>query len=87
MEKLDVTRLSSKGQIVLPQGIRTKLHLQEGERFFVIGERDTVILKVIERPVLERAKKLLKESRAWAKKVGLKQSDVDAAVKRVRSRS
>jgi AbrB family looped-hinge helix DNA binding protein len=88
MEKLEVTKLSSKGQVVLPQAIRQKLHLEEGEKFVVIGERDTIILKKIERPdfAFERARKLLKQSREWAKKVGLKQKDIDQAIREVRSK-
>ena len=85
MESLEVTKLSSKGQVVLPQAIRRKLHLIEGVKFIVIGGGDTVILKRIEMPSLLRAKRLLEKSQAWAKKAGLKPSDVKAAIKNVRS--
>ena len=87
MEQLEVTKLSSKGQVVLPQAIRQKLHLGEGEKFMVFCDKDTVILKKIERPVIERFKELLKESRAYAKKAGLTQADVKEAIRRVRSQS
>jgi AbrB family looped-hinge helix DNA binding protein len=85
MEHLEITMLSSKGQVVLPEAIRLKLHLSQGEKFIVLGEKDTVILKKIERPALERAKKLVKESRAWAKKAGLTQADLKEAIRKVRS--
>ena len=85
MEQVEITKLSSKGQLVLPQEIRRKLHLEEGEKFFVFCDNDTVILKKIERPVMERFKNLLKRTRAYAKKAGLTQADVDGAVKHVRS--
>ena len=84
MEYLEITKLSSKGQVVLPQEIRKRLHLEEGEQFFVLGDKDTVILKKIERPSFERAKELVKKSRAWAKKVGLTHAHVEEAIKRVR---
>ena len=87
MEHLEVTKLSSKGQVVLPLGIRNKLHLEEGEKFIVLAERDTVILKKIERPVLGRAKALLQKSRAWARKVGLTSAEVKTAIRKVRSES
>ena len=87
MEHLEVTMLSSKGQVVLPQAIRHKLHLTQGEKFIVLGEKDTVILKKIERPALERAKMLVKESRAYAKKAGLTQADVKEAIRQVRAQS
>ena len=87
METLEVTKLSSKGQIVLPQAIRRKLHLVEGERFIVMCDKDTVILKKIERPVMERFQALLKESRAYAKKSGLTQADLKEAIRKVRAQS
>ena len=87
MEILEMTKLSSKGQVVLPQAIRRKLHLTEGEQFIVMCDKDTVILKKIERPVMERFRELLKESRAYAKKEGLTRADVKEAIRRVRAES
>jgi AbrB family looped-hinge helix DNA binding protein len=87
MDKLEVTKLSSKGQVVLPQSIRRKLRLEEGEKFIVLAERDTVILKKLERPAREQAKKLIKASQAWAKKVGLTQADLNRVIRDVRKAS
>ena len=87
MEPYEITKLSSKGQVVLPQGIRKKLNLEEGEKFFVFYDNDTVILKKIGRPVFERAKELVRQSRAWAKKVGLTPADVKTAIRKVRSQA
>ena len=85
MDNFEITKLSSKGQVVLPQDIRKKLCLEEGERFFVFYDNDTVILKKIERPAFNRAKELVKKSRAWAKKVGLTSADLRVAVRKARS--
>ena len=82
-----MTRLSSKGQVVLPQSIRKRLRLTEGAKFVVIGEGDVVILKKLEVPGREQLKELLKESRAYAKKTGLKKADIAKAIKQVRARS
>ncbi|MBI4352801.1 MAG: AbrB/MazE/SpoVT family DNA-binding domain-containing protein [Candidatus Omnitrophica bacterium] len=85
MEELEVTKISSKGQVVLPLAVRNRLHLSEGEKLIVFCDNDTVILKKIERPVMERFKELLKKSRAWAKKVRLTPADVEEAIRYVRS--
>lgn len=85
METLEVTRLSSKGQVVLPQAIRKRLRLTEGARFVVIGSEDTVILKRLEEPTREQAKELLKASRAYAKRVGLTPEDLKRAVQRAKA--
>ena len=87
MESFEVTKLSSKGQIVLPQTIRAKLGLDIGMKFIVLAQGDTVILKKISLPTLAHAKQLLVASQAWAKKVGLKKSDIKDAIRRVRADS
>ena len=60
MEAVEVTKLSSKGQVVLPQAIRDRLGLETGAKFAVIGEGDVVILKKLEVPGREQLKQLLK---------------------------
>ncbi len=86
MEKMEVTSLSSRGQIVIPQGVRDKLHLHEGEKFIVIGEQDTIVLKKLEAPSFKGFDQLLQKTRAFAKKKGITSADVDEAIKEVRSR-
>jgi len=44
---LATTRMSSKGQVVIPEEVRDRLGLHEGSRFVVLGDRDTVILKAL----------------------------------------
>jgi AbrB family looped-hinge helix DNA binding protein len=45
MGSLATTRLSSKGQVVIPEEIRLRLGLKEGTQF--VGDRDVVIVKSI----------------------------------------
>ena len=44
------TRMSSKGQVVIPEDIRTRMNLSTGSQFLVIGEGDVVILKTLATP-------------------------------------
>lgn len=87
MEPLEVTKLSSKGQVVLPQLIRRRLHLSEGVKFLVLGSGDTVILKKLEFPSQESVRELMKASRAYARRMGLKPVDIKRAIRHVRSQS
>lgn len=80
------TKMSSKGQVVIPEEIRTKLRLKSGSRFVVVGQRDVVILKVLSSPSMEQFDDLIAESRRQAKRAGMKRSDVSSAVKQVRSK-
>lgn len=85
MEQMEVTSLSSRGQVVIPHDVRNRLHLYEGEKFVVIAEDDIIVLKKLEVPSFGGFDKLLKKTREFAKSKGLKPRDVDEVVKRVRS--
>ena len=86
METLATTRMSSKGQVVIPESIRKQLDLKEGVQFLVVGEEDVVILKVVTPPDMNEFDGLLKKARKQAKEAGLKQKDITAAVARARDR-
>ena len=82
------TRLSSKGQVVIPEKVRNDLGLNEGDQFVVIGQGDAVILKVIITPPrFEEFQELLSQARAEAKKAGVKKADLKSAIARVRRRA
>lgn len=84
MKAFATTRMSSKGQIVIPENIRKQLNLKEGTQFVVVGENDVVMLKTIEAPIIEDFDNLIQQARAQAKNVGLKKSDIKAAIKKAR---
>ena len=50
MASIATTRLSSKGQVVIPEQVRNRLGLKTGDQFVVVGEDDAVILKSITAP-------------------------------------
>lgn len=86
MEALEVTSLSSRGQIVIPLRLRERLRLHEGEKFIVIGENDTIVLKKVEVPSFKGFEGLLKKTRAFVQRKDLKEHDVNEAVREVRQR-
>ena len=86
MENIEITSISSRGQVVIPQSLREKLKIQEGEKFIVIGENNTIILKKLEMPSFSGIDKLLKKTREFAKKKGLKETDIEEAVKESRKK-
>ena len=87
MANVATTKMSSKGQIVIPEEIRKRLGLQPGSQFVVIGEEDTVILKMITAPDMNQFDELIGRARAQARKAGLKKSDISSAIEKIRSRS
>jgi len=84
MEKLEIASMSSRGQIVIPLDIREHLGLREGEKFIVVGEDDTVILKKIAMPSFKNFDKLIQKTQQFAKDRGINPADVEKAVKRAR---
>ena len=76
MSTLATTRMSSRGQIVIPEEVRKRLGLEAGVEFVVVGEGDAVILKVITPPSKSEFRKLLAQARRQARKAGLKSKDI-----------
>lgn len=81
------TRLSSKGQVVIPEEVRRTLGLNEGDQFLVIGQGDAVILKTITPPKIEEFQELLSQARAETRKARITKADLKSAIARVRRRA
>ncbi len=86
MSVLGTTRMSSKGQVVIPEAVRRRLGLKEGAQFLVVGERDVVVLKALGPPSVAEFDDLIAEARRQARRAGLRRSDISAAVARARGR-
>jgi AbrB family looped-hinge helix DNA binding protein len=86
MDTFATTRMSSKGQVVIPETIRKQLNLKEGAQFIVVGEGDVVILKAISAPSIESFDALIQQARQQAKVAGLERADIEGAVSKVRGR-
>lgn len=84
MSTLATTRLSSKGQVVIPEEIREQMGLHTGDRFVVLAEEGIVILKTIFPPEQSEYYSLVKKTRRAAKKAGITKSSVNAAIKKAR---
>ena len=85
MESVATTRMSSKGQVVIPEFLRQQLGLESGTRFIVMGEDDVIILKTIQTPCMRDFDRMIAKARRQAKQAGMKRSDIAAAISRVRA--
>lgn len=86
MVTFSTTRLTSRGQIVIPEDIRKRLGLKEGMQFIVMGEGDAIILRAITPPTMKDFGAILEKTARAAKEEGMKQSDINESVKRYRSK-
>ncbi len=85
MKASATTKMSSKGQVVIPEDVRNALGLKTGSKFVVVGEGDVVILKVVTPPSMSEFDDIIQEARRQARQAGMKRSDVAAALKAVRA--
>lgn len=87
MGGLSTTKMSSKGQVVIPDEIRKRLGLKAGARFVVVGEKDTVVLKSISPPSMDEFDHLIAEARKQARKAGMKRSHITKMINRARAKA
>lgn len=87
MSTVGTTRMSSKGQVVIPEEVRSRLGLEAGTQFVVLGDRDVVILRAVSPPSMDQFDDLIVKSRRAARRAGLKKRDVGAATARARKRA
>jgi AbrB family looped-hinge helix DNA binding protein len=85
-EKADVTVVSEKGQVVIPQAIRKKLGIGPKTKLLVYGYEDAVIMKKLEVPdVTKELEALYKRIDARIAKYGaLTQDEVEAEIQQYR---
>lgn len=82
---IDLTRLSQKGQVVIPNQVRRQLKLKEGMKFLVVGLGDTIVLRRLELgEERARLKHVLDESRKKADKVGFSPKQIEEFIRQTR---
>jgi len=86
MDSLATTRMSSRGQVVIPEAVREALGLRTGAQFVVVGEGDAVILKTIKPPAMADFDRLIRRARDQARRAGLKRPDIARAIALVKGR-
>ncbi len=86
--QVELTKISEKGQIVIPSSLRKEMGIKKSDQFMIFGESGTVILKKIEISAIKKTfDELAKPLRIAAKHAGLTKEDVRKAIKDVRNGS
>ena len=84
MSILEVTSLSTRGQVVIPNDIRENMNLKPGTKMIIIQEGDNILLKPIKAPRMSQFDKIIALGDKARIELNLKESDVDQAIKNVR---
>ena len=85
MSEMEITRLSSKGQIVIPKDLRKLLGLKEGALFAMYGEGDTLVLKKLDVPSEDEFEEILRKASKIAKKKKITKKDIMKYISELRS--
>ena len=82
---MEITKLSSKGQVVIPREIREKLKLEEGTLFSVNWKDESICLRKIKIPKIKTWKEATFPFKEAAKKSGLTKEDIDRIITEVKA--
>jgi AbrB family looped-hinge helix DNA binding protein len=84
MVEASTTKVSSKGQVVIPANVRKAANLKKGEKLLAIAIDDTVVLKKI---IDKSFEETLKPVWARVRQMGLSEEDINALVDEARAKS
>ncbi|MBM5806013.1 MAG: AbrB/MazE/SpoVT family DNA-binding domain-containing protein [Candidatus Verstraetearchaeota archaeon] len=78
-----ITKVSSKGQVVIPIKVREAANIKEGEKLLTIALGDTIILKKISDKTFEETVKSV-----WSRvrQIGLTEEDVNVIIQEARTK-
>ena len=80
MQNVTTTKMSSKGQVVIPEVIRKQPNHKDGVQFVVVRENDVVILKSILLPTMNQIDDLISKVRSQDRQTGLKKAGIRSAI-------
>ena len=73
---VNIIKISSKGQIVIPSEIREKMNLEEGNLLIISDNDDSIWIKKLELPKIKSWKEATKSFRDAAKKSDFSSEDL-----------
>ena len=85
MSEVVFTKMSSKGQIVIPKKLREMFGYNKGEIFALRGNENTLILKKVAVPSSNELERLFKWGEEYAKSKGIKKEDVLRTIQELRN--
>jgi bifunctional DNA-binding transcriptional regulator/antitoxin component of YhaV-PrlF toxin-antitoxin module len=87
-ETVELVKMSAKGQLVVPEGIRAEEGFRSGDRFVALPVREGVLFKRVQIPnVRAEHEALSKEVRARFRREKIRPKDVEEAIRWARKGS
>ena len=85
MSVIEITSMSTKGQVVIPASMRKKLNIHGGSKLIVVQDGDNILLKPIEKPKDDEFDQIIQLADQIAKEIDLDEGDVMEAIKSSRN--
>ena len=83
---LEVITMSSKGQLVIPREIREEMRLEKRDKFIVVHDKDSILLKRISKEEAAKAMlRLMDNISDKFRKAGIKRPDIAKEIRKVRA--
>ena len=84
---LDVITMSSKGQFVIPIEIREDMGLERKDKFVIVHDKESILLKRISKEEANKAMiKLMNDMSDKFAKAKIKSSDIEKEIKKAREK-
>lgn len=80
---IEMGKISSRGQVAIPAGIREQLGLEEGTKVLFFTEEDTLLMKKVTEQSFAQITKPLKLA---AQQAGMKEKDIPDIIHRFRKK-
>ena len=84
MNIMQITSVSTKGQVVIPGEIRQELGIKAGTKLMVFSDGTNLLMKPIAAPDKKEFSRLIGESGKFVAKSGLRRSDVRNIIRKTR---
>jgi len=81
MSVIEITSMSTKGQVVIPAGMRKKLNIQGGSKLIVVQDGDNILLKPISKPKDDEFDNIIQLADQIREEIDLNQGDILEAIK------
>ncbi len=85
MSEVEFTKISSKGQVVIPRSIRDELGIEEGTPFAVWSKGDEILLKKVAIPAKKSWEQTTEPFRLIARERNITIDDINLAIQKRRA--
>jgi AbrB family looped-hinge helix DNA binding protein len=81
----DMVTISSKGQLVIPSKVRESMAIREKDKFMLVHDRDTILLKRVHEEKLKKCmKELVVKFRTKMEESAISKKDLEAVIRKAR---